>query len=158
MAHWINSTEWRTAKVIAYKPKGPKAVLTPLSAERVVIDGTPTESSTRIVDAAGGGPIRSGVYEVTKGSFKIEMKFHEFATVLSGEVELIDESGNAVTYGPGDSWFCEKGEWIIWNIKTDRLRKCFFAVDPDHIRRDAGVLARLVYKDPQSRDAISVIS
>ncbi len=144
--------------MIAYKSNGSKAVLTPLSAAPDVIDGTPRESSARIVDAARGGPIRSGIYEVTKGRFRVQMKFHELATVLLGEVELIDEMGNSVTYGPGDSWFCEKGERIVWNVKTDRLRKCFLAVDPDHIRSDAGVLARLVYKGPQSNGAIAVIS
>ena len=38
----------------------------------------------------------SGIYEVTKGKFKVIYPFHEHATVLDGEVTLTDEAGNSV--------------------------------------------------------------
>ncbi|MGE0239607.1 MAG: cupin domain-containing protein [Parvibaculaceae bacterium] len=144
--------------MIAYKAGGTKIALTPLAAKPEIIAGNPVEASARIVDAPSGGPIRSGVYEVTKGKFKIEFGFHELATVIEGEVELIDEAGNAVTYGPGDSWFCQKGEKLIWNVKSERLRKCFLAVDPDHLRRDGGVVEPLAYKGPRSGTAVPIVT
>ena len=79
----------------------------------------------------GEGPITDGVYEVTKGKFKVIYPFHEHATVLEGEVTLSDEAGNSVTYGPGDSWFCHQGEVITWDVKSERLRKTFFVVTAD---------------------------
>jgi uncharacterized cupin superfamily protein len=80
--------------------------------------------------SANGGQILSGIYEVTKGRFKVIYPFHEHATVLDGEVTLTDEAGNSVTYGPGDSWFCHQGEVVTWDVK-DRLRKTFFVVTSD---------------------------
>lgn len=144
--------------MIAYKPGSSPIALTPLSAKPEVLEGNPVEASARVVDAPQGGPIRSGVYEVTKGKFQIVFGFHELATVLEGEVELIDEAGNAVTYGPGDSWFCCKGEKVIWNVKTERLRKCFFAVDPDHLRRDGATVEALVYKGSKAAGAVPEIA
>lgn len=143
--------------MIAYKAGGLKAGLTPLSVKPEILEGAPVEASTRVVDSAGGGPIRSGIYEVTKGRFKIEFAFHELATVLEGEVELVDEAGNAVTYGPGDSWFCQKGETVTWNVKTDRLRKCFFAVDPDSLPGD-GRVQPLAYQGPAAGGGVPVIA
>ncbi|HTN97515.1 MAG TPA: hypothetical protein VL101_11110, partial [Nordella sp.] len=64
----------------------------------------------------------------------------------------------AVTYGPGDSWFCQKGEKIIWNVKSERLRKCFFAVDPDHLRRDGGTVEALTYKGPLAATTVPVVT
>ncbi|WP_051631151.1 cupin domain-containing protein [Afifella pfennigii] len=144
--------------MIAYKAGGSKVALTPLAVKPDIIAGDPVEASARIVDAAGGGPIRTGIYEVTKGSFRITFAFHELATVLEGEVELVDAAGNAVTYGPGDSWFCEKGETVTWTVKSDRLRKCFMAVDPDHLRRDGGAVEPLTYKGPAGAGGVPVLA
>ncbi|WP_436644007.1 cupin domain-containing protein [Microbaculum sp. FT89] len=143
--------------MIAYKAGGSKVALTPLSAKPQIVEGDPIEASARVVDAAGGGPIRSGVYEVTRGRFVITFAFHELATVLEGEVELVDAAGNAVTYGPGDSWFCEKGETVTWNVRSERLRKCFMAVDPDHLRRDGATLEALTYKGPPTDGGVPVL-
>ena len=77
--------------------------------------------------SSNGGQVLSGIYEVTKGRFKVIYPFHEHATVLDGEVTISDE---AVTYGPGDSWFCHQGEVVTWDVK-DHLRKTFFVVTVD---------------------------
>jgi uncharacterized cupin superfamily protein len=51
--------------------------------------------------------------------------------VLSGEVVLSDEAGNSVAYGHGDGWFRHRGEAITWDVRSERPRKCFFAVTAD---------------------------
>jgi uncharacterized cupin superfamily protein len=92
----------------------------------VTLEGAPVMHGTNLYSSAGG-QILSGIYEVTKGKFKVIYPFHEHATVLDGEVTLTDEEGNSVTYGPGDSWFCHQGEVVTWDVK-ERLRKTFFVV------------------------------
>lgn len=143
--------------MIAYKANGTRVELTPLAAKPLILEGNPVEASRRIIDAASGGPVRSGIYEITKGKFVIEFAFHELATVLEGTVELTDAAGNSVTYGPGDSWFCEKGEKVTWNVTSERMRKCFMAVDPDHLNRDRGMVEPLAYKGPQVSSGTPVI-
>lgn len=143
--------------MIAYKAGGTRVELTPLTVKPQILDGNPLEASRRLIDAAAGGPVRSGIYEVSRGKFVITFAFHELATVLEGTVELTDVAGNSVTYGPGDSWFCLKGEKVTWNVTSDRLRKCFMAVDPDHVNRDGGMIEPLAYKGPETQGAIPVI-
>jgi uncharacterized protein len=76
---------------------------------------------------------KAGIYEVTRGTFKVIYPFHEHATVLDGEVVLTDEAGNSATFGPGDSWFCHQGEVITWDVRSERLRKSFFVVTVDRV-------------------------
>ena len=95
----------------------------------VTLEGEPIMYGIKLYNS-GNGQILSGIYEVTKGKFKVIYPFHEHATVLSGKVTLTDKEGNSVTYGPGDSWFCHQGEVVTWDVK-DRLRKTFFVVTVD---------------------------
>ena len=92
----------------------------------VTLEGEPVMHGTNLYTSANG-QVLSGIYEVTKGKFKVIYPFHEHATVLDGEVTLTDEAGNSVTYGPGDSWFCHQGEVVTWDVK-EKLRKTFFVV------------------------------
>ena len=96
----------------------------------VTLEGSPIMHGRALYGSADN-PISAGIYEVTKGKFKVVYPFHEHATVLEGEVILSDEKGNSVTYGPGDSWFCHQGEVITWDVRSERLRKCFFVVTAD---------------------------
>ncbi len=96
----------------------------------VTLEGVPIMHGKALYGGSEG-PISAGVYEVTRGKFKVIYPFHEHATVLEGEVTLSDENGNSVTYGPGDSWFCHQGEVITWNVRSERLRKAFFVVTAD---------------------------
>jgi uncharacterized cupin superfamily protein len=96
----------------------------------VTLQGTPIMHGMNLY-TSGGGSISAGIYEVTRGKFKVIYPFHEHATVLDGEVVLSDEAGNSATYGPGDGWFCHQGEVITWDVKSERLRKCFFVVTAD---------------------------
>ncbi|MDB5553522.1 MAG: protein of unknown function cupin 3 [Rhizobium sp.] len=93
----------------------------------VTLEGEPVMHGTNLYSSANG-QVLSGIYEVTKGRFKVIYPFHEHATVLDGEVTLTDEAGNSVTYGPGDSWFCHQGEVVTWDVK-EKLRKTFFVVN-----------------------------
>jgi uncharacterized cupin superfamily protein len=105
----------------------------------VTLEGAPVMHGTFLY-GSGEAALTSGIYEVTKGKFKVIYPFHEHATVLEGEVVLSDEEGNSVRYGPGDSWFCHQGEVITWDVQTDRLRKTFFVVTIDQgvsVRRQA---------------------
>ncbi|WP_420548065.1 cupin domain-containing protein [Curvivirga sp.] len=112
-----------------------------LSAETVSLDswGTPEDLGAETLSGnpklsglfQEGGPdtpVSAGLYQATHGTFKVVYPFSEHATILEGEVILTDDSGNSVTYGPGDSWFVSKGETIIWDIKSDFIRKSFIAV------------------------------
>ncbi|MGI9294103.1 MAG: cupin domain-containing protein [Pseudomonadales bacterium] len=78
-------------------------------------------------------PMSAGLFEATKGRFSITYPFSELATLVDGEIQLTDESGNSVTYKGGDgcSWFVRKGETIIWDVKTETARKSFFLTKLD---------------------------
>ncbi|WEX18110.1 cupin domain-containing protein [Pseudomonas sp. G11] len=57
----------------------------------------------------------------------------ELATLIEGEIEITDESGNSVTYegGDGRSWFIRKGATVIWDVKSEKARKSFFSATTD---------------------------
>ena len=55
-----------------------------------------------------------GIYAATRGKYRALYSFHEHATLLSGRIELTDEtSGTTVAYGPGDSWIIAKETRVI---------------------------------------------
>ena len=120
--------------MIAFKLGGERIALDvwgpPENLSAVTLEGKPVMHG-RPLYGGGEGPIGAGIYEVTRGRFKVIYPFHEHATVLEGEVTLSDEDGNAVAYGPGDSWFCHQGEVITWDVTSERLRKAFFVVTQD---------------------------
>lgn len=99
----------------------------PENLSAVTLEGNPMMHGVHLYGGANE-VISSGIYEVTKGKFKVVYPFHEHATVVAGEVLLSDEQGNSVLYTPGDSWFCHQGEVITWDVKSDRLRKAFLVV------------------------------
>ena len=120
--------------MIAFKLDGERIDLDvwgpPENLSAVTLEGTPIMHG-RALFGDGEGPVSTGIYEVTRGRFKVIYPFHEHATVLEGEVVLSDENGNSATYGPGDSWFCHQGEVITWDVRSERLRKAFFVVTQD---------------------------
>ncbi|MBK5396372.1 DUF861 domain-containing protein [Pseudomonas sp. TH39(2020)] len=90
------------------------------------------------VDFGGGDlPLTTGLFEVTKGSFSFTYPFSELATLIEGELEITDESGNSVTYkgGDGRSWFISKGATVIWHVKSATARKSFFSATTDIDKR-----------------------
>ena len=97
-----------------------------------VLEGDPQQSG-RVDYGSMETPILSGVWECTQGSFKIAYPWNEMATILEGSVTITDASGEAVTYGPGDSHFAVKGETVTWKITTPKVRKCFFIYTGDQV-------------------------
>ena len=63
--------------------------------------------------------------------FSLTYPWNEFATILEGSVTITDASGTAMTFGPGDSHYAEKGEGATWHITTPKVRKCFFLCKDD---------------------------
>jgi uncharacterized cupin superfamily protein len=74
-----------------------------------------------------------GLFEATQGRFSFTYPFNELATLIEGELEITDESGNSVTYkgGDGRSWFIRKGATVIWHVKSETARKSFFSATTD---------------------------
>lgn len=73
-----------------------------------------------------------GIYAATRGKYRLVYPFHEHATLLSGRLELTDETtGKTGCYGPGDSWIIAKGTPVTWSIVSDRICKSYVAATAD---------------------------
>jgi uncharacterized cupin superfamily protein len=88
-----------------------------------VLEGDPKISAR--VDYAEGN-LLAGVFQATRGTVLIDFPFSEHATILNGEVELTDESGNSAHLGAGDSYFITQGSIILWEVRGARVQKTFF--------------------------------
>lgn len=88
-----------------------------------VLEGSP-RISARIDYQANG--MMAGIFEATRGKVEIHFPFTEHATIIEGEVILTDETGQTRTLRPGDSYFIQQGQVIIWEVKGARVRKSFF--------------------------------
>ena len=110
-------------------PAGP-STHPPLKARADALGGRVLEGEVDItvhLDFQAGG-LASGIFEATTGKVEILFPFTEHATILEGEVTLTDEAGLTRTLQPGDSYFIQQGERILWDVKTPRLRKSFFNI------------------------------
>lgn len=90
-----------------------------------VLDGSPRISAR--IDFQDGN-MTGGIFEATKGKVEVTFPFTEHATILEGEVTLIDESGQTHIYRPGDSYIIKQGQVIIWDVQVERVRKTFFNI------------------------------
>lgn len=88
-----------------------------------VLDGNPKQSG-REDFASPDGRFSAGVWECTKGRFRITYPMDEIATLLKGRLVITDESG-ANPLGPGDSFFVAAGETLTWEI-VETVRKSYF--------------------------------
>ena len=123
------------------------ATMTPfkLESDRQILDdwGAPEAVGAETLDGnvrlAGAfnlgspeGTVFGGVYSATKGKFRVVYPFHEHATLLDGELTLTDErTGKSVDYGPGDSWIIAKGTPVVWEVRSDHIRKSYIATTAD---------------------------
>jgi uncharacterized cupin superfamily protein len=74
-------------------------------------------------------PVSGGLYAATRGRYRVTYPFDEHATLLDGQLALTDEaSGRTVVYGPGDSWIIAAGSTIVWDIRSEGVRKSYLAV------------------------------
>lgn len=116
-----------------------------LEADRKILDdwGTPETIGAETLEGevrVGGSfdlgspedPVFGGLYSATKGKYRVVYPFHEHATLLDGELTLTDErTGTRVDYGPGDSWIIAKGTPVVWEIRSDHIRKSYIATTAD---------------------------
>lgn len=73
--------------------------------------------------------VLSGVWECAPCREEIEAyPVHEMMHVISGSVTLTHPDGTAEVFGPGDTFFIQKGAPCTWEI-TERLRKFYMIVE-----------------------------
>jgi len=94
-----------------------------------VIEGTP-RASMRIDQGSANSTSRLGIWMCTPGTFSATEKGDELQTIIEGKLTLISEDGTHVKFGPGDSFYTEKGERLTWKI-TETVKKIFFTYDSD---------------------------
>lgn len=104
----------------------------PASLGGKVLQGTPKISGRIDFEADG---MTAGIFEVTTGTYEVHFPFTEHATIIEGEVTLTDETGKSHTYRPGDSYFIKQGQVVLWEIKSERVRKSFFNITTESAPR-----------------------
>ncbi|WP_224368941.1 cupin domain-containing protein [Hyalangium versicolor] len=121
----------REGKVIVYTP-GPIRDISRFVSLGVPenLGGKTLEGKPEIfvqVDFKSGG-MTAGLFMATRGKVEVTFPFTEHATILEGEVILTDESGQTHTYRPGDSYFIQRGQVVLWDVKGERTIKSFFNI------------------------------
>jgi uncharacterized cupin superfamily protein len=76
----------------------------------------------------GDGIATAGVFQATRGDVLIDFPFTEHATVIEGEVTLMDETGQTATLGPGDSYLIKQDSLIFWHVARPFVQKSFLSV------------------------------
>jgi uncharacterized cupin superfamily protein len=85
----------------------------------------------KIVFGSLDAPVSGGLYAATRGRYRVVYPFDEHATLIDGELAITDEaSGETVVYGPGDAWIIAAGTAVVWDIRSDAIRKSYLAVTP----------------------------
>ena len=80
--------------------------------------------------------IRLGIWMCTPGTFRCTEKGDELQTIIEGSLTITLEDGSSYDFGPGDSFFTEKGERVIWKI-NEAVKKVFFTYDNAAIPADS---------------------
>ncbi|WP_165802880.1 cupin domain-containing protein [Pelagivirga sediminicola] len=52
---------------------------------------------------------------------------HEMMTIVSGALTLTHKDGRSENFGPGDTFYIAKGQYVVWEI-TEKLRKMYMIV------------------------------
>lgn len=93
-----------------------------------VIEGNP-EATVQFLVGNPETNIAVGLFGCSKGTFRMVYPFTEHATVLTGRVTLKNEAtGVEAQYGPGDSWFFEKGTSVLWTVESDDFVKNYMSI------------------------------
>lgn len=92
-----------------------------------VLDGDP-RCSIRIDQGTQHSTSRLGIWMCTPGTFRCTEKGDELQTIIEGSLTILLEDGSSFDFGPGDSFFTEKGERVTWKIK-ETVKKVFFTYD-----------------------------
>jgi len=94
-----------------------------------VIEGNP-RTSIRTDSGSTDTKNRLGVWMCTPGTFTCTEKGNELQTILEGKLMIILGDGTSHQFGPGDSFYTQKGERLTWNI-VETVKKVFFTYYPD---------------------------
>ncbi|QZY50735.1 cupin domain-containing protein [Leucobacter tenebrionis] len=85
-----------------------------------------TESSRTVWESAEG--IRSGVWEVTPGSFSsTRPEYHEMCQIVSGRATIEEADGTAFEVGPGSLFITPEGWTGRWTVH-ETLRKVWVVI------------------------------
>ncbi|RDU96242.1 DUF861 domain-containing protein [Trinickia dinghuensis] len=94
-----------------------------------IFEGGDVQAFGKMTHGAPTDAVSSGYFGTSKGKYRLVYPFSEQATLLQGEVRIVDESTGASTlYKSGDSWFVTKGTQTVWEVLTDSYTKHYFAV------------------------------
>lgn len=101
-----------------------------------ILAGDPRQSGR--LDVAGeDGSLYAGVWECTRGSFRVTYPFTELATILAGHIVVTDDTGGRHELRVGDSWLVRQGETVTWEIVED-MRKSYFLFIEAEVPAPAG--------------------
>lgn len=101
---------------------------TPENIGAQTLDGS-VRVSGKIVFGTLEAPVSGGLYSATRGRYRVVYPFDEHATLLDGELLITDEkTGDSVLYRAGDSWIIAAGTPVVWEVRSDSIRKSYLAV------------------------------
>lgn len=89
-----------------------------------IIEGRPQARSRRLAESADG-TAATMAWSCSAGRFHWHYAVDETLQVMSGEVIVTDEHGNARRLGPGDMAFFPAGSRSIWQVPVE-VRKIAF--------------------------------
>ena len=92
-----------------------------------VLEGAP-QSAIRFDQGSATTRHRLGIWQCTPGTFRCIEKADELQTIVRGRLRLILEDGTSHTFGPGDSFYTQKGEQTTWQI-LQTVEKVFFSLE-----------------------------
>lgn len=85
-----------------------------------------TESSRTVWESAEG--IRSGVWEVTPGTFRsTRPEYHEMCQIVAGRATIVEDDGTSREIGPGSLFITPEGWTGTW-IVHETLRKVWVVI------------------------------
>jgi uncharacterized cupin superfamily protein len=93
-----------------------------------ILDGNPV-SHIKEIARSRDGAMRVVVWECTKGRFEWQYGVNEMVHIISGEVLILDQSGDERRLGPGNTAFFPAGSRSTWRVTQD-VRKLAVCHDP----------------------------
>ncbi|NKB76170.1 MAG: DUF861 domain-containing protein [Gammaproteobacteria bacterium] len=94
-----------------------------------IVEGNP-QASMRLDFGSADTEHRLGIWRCTPGAFECIEKGNELQVLISGKLRITLENGESHQFGPGDSFYSEKGERVTWTI-LETVEKVFFTHDSD---------------------------
>lgn len=80
-----------------------------------ILAGTPQQSGRVDRGDVDRGPA-AGVWSCTPGRFRSHYTCSELCSILDGAATIETSDGQAHRFGPGDSFFVEQGETVVWHV------------------------------------------